>query len=436
MRVLIAPVEIAGIAQGLYQGFCELGIESNICCSLKSNFVYTIAENESWVVRFWQFLGAWRSRLTKANFFLKPCSVFFHNLWGFCVLLWALCKFDSFIFLYGLTLTNTKLELFLLRAFRRKIIFIYVGSDSRPSYMDGGLFSGAVCDPIPSAADIYRWSRFVRNRVATQEKYADFVVCSPASAQYLTRPFIDWFAMGIPKSFPASEVSLVQEEGPVRILHAPSSSSVKGTSAIIQILENLRAKGYSIEVSLIEGRANSEVLAALQQCDFVIDQLYADTPLAAFAAEAAFFGKPAVVGGYFSEFVQSYICKENIPPSFFVLPSDVEMAVEKMIVDTRFRQELGVLAQKYVLERWSPKQVALRYVQLFENREIPSSWWIDPYSVHYVDGNGLDRQRAAKLVRELVESYGTSALMVTDKPELEQALLSLANLAGSGESGV
>ena len=40
------------------------------------------------------------------------------------------------------------------------------------------------------------------------------------------------------------------------------------------------------------------ILAELARCDFVIDQLYSDYPLPGLATEAAWFGKPTVVGGY------------------------------------------------------------------------------------------------------------------------------------------
>ena len=435
MRVLIAPVEVSGIAQGLYEGFSEIGVDSQVCLSLAHPFKYSGNKKEPWVLRVWQFLGGWRSKLTRASLFQKPFSVVLHNLWGFVVLFWAIFRFDSFIFLYALTLTNTKIELWLLRLLGRKIVFIYAGSDSRPPFMDGGFFAGAVSDPIPSARNIFRLVRGVKSRVAAQEKYADFVVCSPASAQYLTLPFVDWFLMGIPKSFASSGKNSDKGTGVVRILHAPSNSGVKGTATIMETLERLREKGHLIEVILLENKSNSEVLEALQNCDFIVDQLYADTPLAALAAEAAFFGKPAIVAGYFSGFVQSHVRKENIPPSLFVMPCELEAAIERLIVDRCFRFELGLKAQNYVRTRWSPKHVALRYHQLLVGHEIPSDWWVDPYSIRYVDGNGLDRRRTAKLVRELVNSYGSSALMLADKPALEQALLSMANQAGCGDTG-
>ena len=41
-----------------------------------------------------------------------------------------------------------------------------------------------------------------------------------------------------------------------------------------------------------------EVIEALRNCDFVVDQVYYDVAISYVATEAAFLGKPSVIGSY------------------------------------------------------------------------------------------------------------------------------------------
>jgi hypothetical protein len=427
MRILIAPVEIAGIAAGLCEGFQENGVIAQVCFSIEHPFRYSRSKDTPWIVRVWQSLGRQRAKTSRINFLSKFIFVLLHRAWSFFILFWALRNFDCFIFLYGSTLTNTRFELWLIRFLRRRIVFIYAGSDSRPPYMDGGYSPGGVDDVIPASMSICNAVRATKRRVDLQQKYADYVVCSPASGQFLSRAYIDWFAMGIPKACQVSSPALRSDSPVVRILHAPSSPLVKGTSVILDALDRLRKRGYAFDLIQLQGKSNSEVIEALDECDFIVDQLYSDTPLAAFATEAAFRGKPAVVAGYYVEEIGRHLRAEDIPPSLFVLPHHIEGAVERMIGDVEFRLQLGLSAQRFVSERWTNSAVAARYLQLLREESIPSSWWRDPSCISYALGSGLACERTAMMVKSVVDNCGVSALKVSDKPVLERALLELAN---------
>ena len=358
----------------------------------------------------------------------KLLLVVVHNLWGWFVLANVVASFDAFIYIYGQTITNSTFELWLLKRMKKKIVFIYTGSDSRPPYMDGGWFPGLVADDLPPRSTLLRVVRRCKRRISLHERYADYMISSPATTHFHERPYINWFAMGIPRNLPNSPSalsSITANHGPVRILHSPSNPLVKGTSAIVAVVANLRRKGYSIELVKLQGMPNDVVLRELTQCDFVVDQLYADTPLAAFATEAAFFGKPAVVGGYFANSVMNCLALNDLPPSMFVLPDELESAIERLIVDSDFRGELGERARQFVSSHWSLSGVALRYLRLL-NDDVPFEWWCDPRSVNYLGGCGLPLGRTRRLVGLLIEGFGPSALQVQDKPQLEAALVKFA----------
>jgi hypothetical protein len=80
------------------------------------------------------------------------------------------------------------------------------------------------------------------------------------------------------------------------------------------------------------------------------------------------------------------------------------------------------------MSRWRQRDVAGRYLRLFA-ADIPAEWLCDPRAVRYVHGNGLPEARVRELVTAVVSFGGPAALQVGDKPELERALLDLAQEA-------
>lgn len=423
MRILIGPIEIAGVAKGLAKGFAENGVAADLVIESRHKFSYG-GTRDSWLTRIWQEIGTRRAAATKKQLIRKVIYVLLHRALSWLVFLWSIFHYDAYIFLYGRTLTDSHLELVLLKALGKKVVFINVGSDFRPPYMDG-----FVC-PMSEAPDFYKLARLVerrKERIAMHERYAHYIVSSPSSSHFHERPFINWFSMGVPAAFDVpSEVEATPMAGKVRILHSPSSPVAKGSQRICEVVDGLIARGYPIEFIKLHGVSNQEVLKQLAHCDFVVDQLYSDIPLAVFGSEAARFGKPCVVAGYMAQSVSRYIRAEDLPPSAYVLPENLESAIENLVCDIESREALGRQAQHFVQERWSCAVVARRYLDLLEGQPRVE-WWFDPANIDYVGGCGAPLSYVRFLVKGLVERLGAKALAVEDKPALERALLELAS---------
>jgi len=263
----------------------------------------------------------------------------------------------------------------------------------------------------------------VKKRVAFQERYSDFCINSPFSAQFHSRPFINWFSLGIPCAVTPIDVrELPDVRRPVRIMHAPSRPEAKGSQLIRKIIANIQSKDIEIEYVEILNQPNSVVLAELKRCDFVVDQTYSDTPMAVFAAEAAALGKPAVVGGYAAGVLSTYVSRDDMPPSMFVHPDDLESAIHKMVVDAEFRQEMGRRAYDFIARRWSRDVVAGRYLRLLSG-DVPNSWWYDPADIRYVHGAAIPEKHARRLVATMVENYGPSSLQISENEGLVKAFV-------------
>ena len=342
------------------------------------------------------------------------------------VLFRSLFLFDAYIYVFGKTFTNTRLELRLLRALRKKIIFVSLGSDSRPPYMSGGYFSGAASEK--AARRVVRASRKVSKTLQFQERQAHYMVNAPGTGQFHRENFVNWFSMGVPVSEAQDTAPTEQADGkrPVRILHSPSKPLIKGSAKIRAVIESLRQKGYSIDFVELKGVPNAKVREELARCDFVIDQLYSDTPMAFFATEAAHYGKPAVVGGYFSEWVGRHLAGDDVPPSAYVMPDHLEEAVRRLIDDRSYRLELGSAAREFVRTRWNSRLVAQRYLRLL-NDDVPESWMCSPAQLAYIGGCGVSEQSLKEMAGYVVEHFGWPALRLEDKPRLKEAFARLLN---------
>lgn len=422
MRVFIGPVEVAGIAKGLSIALKKVGVNAQVILSIRNSFCYG-GENNFFLLKIWQALGQLRT-VSDFSILLKILAVGVHRAWGFIIFFWAILYFDAFIFLFGKTITDTKIELIILRFFHKKIIFINVGTDIRPPYMNGKFSSR-----IETETDLVRLARLtarIKRRALLHEKFANFIVAQPTNAQFYEKKIINYFSLGVPISFDLKQLRNMPENNILEILHFPSDPVIKGTEVICTLINQLIDEGLPLKLVCLQGVSNSEVLKCLERCDFVVDQLYSDIPMAVTGLEAAIFAKPCIVAGYLTDNNQCYISENDLPPSLYVSPDGLRGAIEKLAYDKNFRKNLGERAHEFVTERWSSEAVGERYLMLLEGRFHPD-WLFDPSTITYTGGCGMPLNKIAKVVAMLIDKYGQTALQVGDKSNLEQALVNLAN---------
>ena len=418
MRIFIGPNEIAGLASALQAGFHEIGVEADCILSHNHPFDYDCLSRSGLVVRVWQKIGVFRQELARRSLVADRIAWTIWRSWSIIVWLWAITRFKNFIFIYGDTITNSVFELWMYKILRKKVIFVYCGSDARLPYINGTFLSrnDTNCYRVRERAQV------IRRRISRNERFG-ICVNSPFTGHFHRRRYINWFHMGLPRNridvCPPN--TLRGNESSVRVLHSPSSLSTKGTTKIIDAVNRLKNKGHKIELILMHGQANRKVLDEIIDCDFVIDQIYSDTPMAAFATEAAFCGRPAVVGGYASS---QHLPSWPSPPSLYVHPDQIEAAIETLVTDEQMRLSLGERARHFAL-KWSARFVAERYLRLLTGT-IPEDWWVEPDEVVYLHGCGLSEETCREAVNNLIDAFGPQGLELCDHPELEAAFLAFA----------
>jgi glycosyltransferase involved in cell wall biosynthesis len=433
MRIFVGPHEVAGYYANLTKGLRSLGSDCDFVCFVPHPFGYEGETRAPLIIRvgrwFNQFRGK-KNRLFIIRLLHALLGELLTSIWGF----YAIFRYDTFIFGFGKSLLPWNIDLPILKIFRKTVVVnLAHGAEARPPVIGGGFLKPDGTNR--SSNDLRILTRRNRRLVSFFLRYASVVVGAPFStSQFSEVRFINSFAIGNPfdGTVTAYEFSDTERTDSlphsccVKLVHSPSYPAMKGTSVIIRAIENLKQRGHDISLVLIHGKPNSEVLYELERCDFVVDQLYSDTPMAGFATEAAWHGKPAVVGGYGLEKLRGYVPEGMWPPSKTCNPDQVEQAIEEMILDVAQRHRLGQEAQRFVREKWSAEEVAKRYLRLIKG-DIPDEWWVDPLSIIYVEGTKHEAL-SKESIRDVVNHFGVEALQLSHRPDLEAAFLKFAEI--------
>ena len=422
--------EVAGYLANLQRGFQELGHACHYVNLWGHPFEYggqrSVPRLSRWSELTHRRLAAHRRRSPRWYVWLAmswPLDL--------VIFAWAALHADLFIFTGRESLLRRNADLPLLKALGKRVVWVFLGSDHRPPYLNGKLVREARAE----GDDIYRslvtaaWVQ--RTTVRRIEQRVDAIVASSASAQFHTRSFVQNLAVGLP-SGGADDDRAAAENGSdpvfigngVRILHAPSDPA-KGTAAIRDCVAEVRDAGIAVDYVEVSGRPNRDVRAAIVEAELVVDEMYSDTPLAVLGSEAAFLGTPVLVGGYYAEVIDREIAPELVPPSRFVNPERFCSELQELAGDEKRRRELGDLAQSFVHQRWSRAEVARRYLKIGAG-EIPADWMYDPADLEYVHGWGIAEEQLREVLQTLIGRWGLPALAMDHNPALESRLLDLS----------
>lgn len=440
MRIFIGLTEVSGYYARLQKGLLELGAEAEFFPLQDHRFGYG-SSNRHWIPRFAQWcvrrrVGALEASPLRRLFWLSMVT-----LSRTLFLVWALIRFDVFLMGGGSSFFRFR-ELRLMRLLGRRIVYTFHGTDSRPAWMDGfcqgtSRMSGQhASQAFPTESDVLIFHQVNQERMDTVrriERHANVIINAPPQAQLLTKPYVIGLAVGIP----VDAVSLKEAGEPrartsiVRVLHSPSFHIGKGTAEIRATIQRLRLSGIDLEYTEISNRPHMEVREAIAACDFVVDQVYSDSPMAGFAAEAALAGKPAVVCGYYSAHHEKDLAPYMRPPSLYCHPEQLEEAIRTLAVDGAHREQLGTDAKQFVEKNWSPRSVASRYLMLAAGEPIPSEWTYDPAQNRYFLGMGIDEHSLRKVLQQYLKRFGGSALGIDAAPELKRRVLAFASQLNS-----
>lgn len=431
MNILIAPVEISGQYRNLALAINDLGIRCDYYMFFPHSFSYG---NDIGKCPLPKYMRSAYSSSKKCIGIERYSLILLFEALRFVFFVRALFIYDSFIFGFGQSLLRYNLDLFILRLFGKKIVANMAhGSEMRPDYLDGALKNEAnQMPPLPLLEK--RASKKIFT-IRMFECFSTYLIGSPLSSSfYATKPYLNIFALGRLCQSHFQAVVAVEDsklhpvsQGTIRILHVPSHAPGKGSNEIIEIVNRLIKKGFPIAFTCLSGVTNQRVIAAIQECDLVVDQLYSDLPMSGLAAEAAYFGKPVVVAGYGLFSAKQFTQPQFWPPTIVTMPERLEATLERLLLDQRLMEKCSKLSHVFMREYYSPSAVASRYLHLLRGSNVPNNWLHDPRSWYYQYGYGLSSMECKAMIRAVLNQFGVRGLHLSHNPDLESFVIDFAS---------
>jgi glycosyltransferase involved in cell wall biosynthesis len=235
---------------------------------------------------------------------------------------------DVFHFYFGLTLVPKSLQFPILRAFRKKSVYHFLGSDIRGRTPPELAYGKRADAQIVGSFDALRWV-----------------------------PEAEMIPPGLDLR-PFTPVPPSDRRRPL-VVHAPSNRSKKGTEDVIAACALL-----PVELDLVEGVPHDEARERYARADIVIDQLVAGWH-GIFALEAMALGKPVVA--YLKPDVverteRAYRTKVPIVPA---TADTLVEALRPLVADAELRRRIGAESRAYVERVHDIDVIADRLVDLY-----------------------------------------------------------------------
>ncbi|MFK4083812.1 glycosyltransferase [Kribbella sp. NPDC020789] len=158
--------------------------------------------------------------------------------------------------------------------------------------------------------------------------------------------FVDngtWLPLTVDVEALASDRPVLERDVPV-VLHAPSSSALKGSAYVDPVLTELEARGL-IKYQRVEGVRHSELAALVKDADLVVDQLALGS-YGVLACEAMAAGRVTV--GHVADRVRALLPAEL--PIAEATPGDLGAVIERLISERESSRKLADGGAAYVRE--------------------------------------------------------------------------------------
>jgi glycosyltransferase involved in cell wall biosynthesis len=337
MRILHAPVNIAGIAGLVAKAQRQLGYDAT---SVEySSKTFNFATDRS------LHLEQGHNRLLKAG-----------RVFNFAAS--ALMKYDVFHLYFGNTLIpRLHFDLQLLHTLGKRVIFHFCGCDIRRRDINLGKYDLSGCHECSTLACLNMYHpplRFANHVLVATPDLLEFV----PGAELMPGPvdLSEWQ----PEPFREKAA-----DEPIKVLHAPTDRGIKGSNYIIAAVERLKQR-YNVELLLLENVPHAQVKAFASQADIVVDQIMIGA-YGTVAIEQMAKGKPVVC--YIRPDLRQYY--RATLPIVSATPTSIYDELEKLVTDASLRRSLGAQGVEYVRQVHDVNIVAARMIEIYKQPATP-----------------------------------------------------------------
>jgi glycosyltransferase involved in cell wall biosynthesis len=326
-RILHAPADVGGHAEGLSRAERELGLRSDVAVFEQGPFGYGADID----LKTGLDEPAWRRMARRASFLRQ-----------------ALREYDVLHFNFGLTLLTVRQlglvfdELALLKRRGKTVLVTYQGCDVRPK-------ASCPCRKERCFHD----DRYRIPAARRALEHADRVVfLNPDLREWLPGATFCPYANIDPRSVTPTPDPGGEE---IVVVHAPTDEDVKGTRHVVAAVETLRGEGIPVRLDLVTGVPREEVLRRILAGHVVVDQLLLGW-YGGLAVEAMACGRP----------VLAYI-REDQPednpfgselPVVRTSPETLAGDLRLLATDPAQREAAGAAGRSFVEDAHDPRRIA------------------------------------------------------------------------------
>lgn len=305
LRVVHCPVNTAGIPWANVRALRRRGVQATLVVFNR----YRLHPEADWSLE--RRGGFLRRQLTQWRAFLR-----------------LLPRADVFHFYFGLTLVPRRLQFPLLRAFGRRSVMHFLGSDIRGRPPQELAFARRAGAQVVGSYDALRWVP----EAEVIPPGIDLASIAPVPPSDRPRPVV---------------------------LHAPSSRARKGTEHVLRACE-----GLDVELRIVEGLRHDEAFERYRDADIVVDQLNAGW-YGMLAIECMALGKP-VVGFLHEEAVRRTEQAFGVQvPVVRATKETLRARLEELAASPAERRRLGAASRAYAERVHDLERVADRLLGLY-----------------------------------------------------------------------
>lgn len=338
IKVLHLPVSTGGQAWNLSRAERALGIESKNLVFRSTSFLYEYDEN----LKIDRFPFIFRP-LMQLMFFFKYIR-----------------SYNIFHFYSAASFLPLNLDLPIIKLFKKKVFVTFQGSDIRRSKISteykSKLYKRTFRYLNPKL-DIIKKIRVLMFEKFSNKSFVlnpDLLLCSKKS-------------LFLPYVYPTASVEYKKgfsENNKLRVVHAPTNRKIKGTPVILEVIKNLKNKGYPIEFTLLEGLPHNEVAKQVKNADVIIDQLYVGW-YGVFAVEMMARGIPVIC--YIDKEVASILPFYNDIPIITTGPESLSDTIIELINNKNQLQRISKKSLSYVKNIHNDKKIAQEMISHYKN---------------------------------------------------------------------
>lgn len=241
---------------------------------------------------------------------------------------------DIFHFHFGSSLTLDYTDLPLIKELGKKVIMQYWGSDVR-------MYSKAKkLNPYIKVKD--NNENAIIKKLKLISNYVSNCIVDYELAEYVRDYHENIYYAKVSIDLKKYQINNIKNNKKLLIVHAPTSSEIKGTEYILQAIKDLQ-NNYEFDFKLVENMLHEDAVKIYKKADLIIDQILVGSH-GVFSVEAMALGKPVIC--WISEFMKSKYPEEL--PIISANPHNIKEKIEEFLLNRELIKEYGEKGRKYV----------------------------------------------------------------------------------------